>query len=103
MCNKNGASLLRIPTASVFARAGNDRLEELVHSEYLSEFMKLQIHVDGFISVADLIFSNQDNFWHAFLTPIHKILSSSTSYLELAKQHDAHHKALYILNRLKVL
>jgi len=74
LANHEG-SLLRVPYETTLARTGNERLEELIQKPGASDFDKLMVHLDGFLTAANFIFSNSPGLRAALLAPIAHIFS----------------------------
>jgi hypothetical protein len=75
LANHEG-SLLRVPFETTFARGGNERLEEMIGQPNATEFDKLMVHLDGFLTAAEFIFCNSPELRAALLAPIARIFSS---------------------------
>ena len=75
MANHEG-SILRVPIETTFARTGNDRLEEMIRKPDASDFDKLMVHLGGFLTAAEFIFSNSPDLKSALLAPINRIFSA---------------------------
>lgn len=103
ICYRFGGTLLRIPLPSVLARSGNDRLEEMRNVTVLSDFEKMQIHFDGFMSVADMIFEHDPELWKAFLSPLYNIFSDDycLKYIATASEYGLDGMAKAFLYKLK--
>lgn len=71
----HGGSILRVPFETVLARAGIDRLEELIGEAGATDFDKIMVHFDGFLTAANFIFSNTPALRAGLLTPIKRIFS----------------------------
>jgi len=74
LANHEG-SILRVPMETSLARTGNDRLEEGVPGGAMSDFDKLMVHFDGFLTAAQFIFSNSPDLRAAMLAPINHIFT----------------------------
>lgn len=70
-----GGSILRVPFETVYARAGMDRLEELIGQVEANDFDKIMVHFEGFLTAANFIFSNTPALRAGLLTPIKRIFS----------------------------
>ena len=71
----HGGSILRVPFETVLVRAGEDRLEELMGQPGATDFDKLMVHLDGFLTASSFIFSNSPDLRAGLLTPIRRIFS----------------------------
>jgi abequosyltransferase len=87
--HNSGAKLLRVPVESVFARSGNDRLEEMKGRD-IDDFEKLFFQLESFLSVANYIFINFPSKKSAFLTPLKRIFSPNFRSLFLSMAAAAH-------------
>ena len=74
LANHEG-SILRVPLETSLARAGNDRLDEMVQKGNMSDFDKLMVHFDGFLTAAQFIFSSSPDLRAAMLAPINHIFT----------------------------
>jgi len=70
----HGGSILRVPFETVLVLP-QDRLEELMGQPGASDFDKLMVHFDGFLTAANFIFSNTPALRAGLLTPIKRIFS----------------------------
>jgi abequosyltransferase len=101
MLYRQSASILRVPMATVYARSGNERFEELGDEQEIA-FKKLSQHIDGFMSIADMYFSRDRVLWEAFLTPIYKTFLPDFKhrYILSAKSARADMHASTVITRL---
>jgi hypothetical protein len=96
--NQSGR-ILCIREPLVYART-NARLEG-VHGG--SEFKDWQIHFAGNIEVADHFFADDPTTFHAFLSPIKRIIEANKSaYIALAKREGYLEDALHTLMKLSI-
>ena len=70
----HGGSILRVPFETVLVLP-QDRLEELMGQPGATDFDKLMVHLDGFLTAANFIFSNTPSLRAGLLTPIKRIFS----------------------------
>lgn len=100
--NKEG-SILRVPFETVLARTGNDRLEELMAQPDATEFDKLMLHLDGFVTAAEFIFPHSRSHRSALLTPINNIFSSEyKNYFPVyAERFNKKDFAMHFIQRLE--
>lgn len=70
----HGGSILRVPFETVLVLP-QDRLEELMGQPGATDFDKLMVHLDGFLTAANFIFSNAPALRAGLLTPIKRIFS----------------------------
>ena len=96
--NQSGR-ILCIKEPLVYARA-NARLEG-VHGG--SEFKDWQLHFAGNIEVADHFFSDDSTAFHAFLSPLKRIIEANKSaYLALAEREGYTAEAFHTLVKLNI-
>lgn len=98
-----GGKLLRVPVESVFARAGNDRLGELISGDE-NEFSKLMMQFEGFLSAAEFVLFDVPYKKAAFLTPLKRIFSPNfkAAFLNMAptsNQRQAAENFIFQLDR----
>lgn len=92
--------LLYLPEQIVLARTGNDRLDE-VHGG--STFISWQLHFRGNIELADYFFSNNQEVYDAFLSPIKSIISKGKEhYILLANNGGFQEECDQTLKKLKI-
>jgi abequosyltransferase len=93
--------LLRVPLGTVLARTANERFEPTGTPSEI-EFGKRNQHIQGFLEVADMYFSNDEEMRKAFLRPIYLILSPSfiSEYLRCANAANKLPQAELVLRRL---
>ena len=97
-----GGVILRVPFETVLARSGTDRLEEFTGSKMMSEFDKIMIHFDGFLSAAKYVAPTDRQMSRAIINPIIKIFSIEYQnyYLKFAISVDQEERGRYFLNQL---
>ena len=101
----NGGSILRVPLETVYARSGNDRLEEIMLNNNPSEFEKmLVVHFEGFLSAAKFVFPDSKEKRFAMLNPIRKIFTSEyrLKFIKNATLFNLNSEAENFLNSLDI-
>ncbi len=103
ICYTLGGRILKVPLPSVLARSGNGRIHLDEHKQ--SQFKIHNVHICGFLTIADMYFHSDYNLWKSFLNPAYELFSLKdfrSNFLLSATDDKSISEASSILNRLDI-
>lgn len=98
----DGGVILRVPLETVLARSGVDRLEEFTGLQKMSQFDKIMIHFEGFLSAAKFLAPTDSEMCRAIMTPILDIFSKEYKdyFIDFANSVDQGERGKNFLSQL---
>jgi glycosyltransferase involved in cell wall biosynthesis len=98
----HGGVILRVPFETVLARSGADRLNEFTGLQNMSDFDKLMIHFEGFLTAAKFLAPDDEEMMNAIINPIRNIFSKEYQdyYIKIASSAGQENRGQQFLSQL---